>query len=271
MKDYSKAVVRDWIFQLIGQGVLAQSEGEYPVLKLNLASWKVMRGEQKVQLLQPVKRKKDEKVKASKADLTSWEGVERELFEALRKWRFDLAKESNKPPYVIFSDETLRQLARVRPSNNVTLRSIYGIGELKMRELGPLVLPIIKAYCEEHGLSMDNAIAPPVDPEPTAPRKITGSLATAFELFGERASIELVMEKTGRARTTVVEYLSEFIRQTKPPSIEAWVPREVYARVAAAVKEQGGTRLKPIFLALEEKVSYDEIRLVIAHLGRDSQ
>ena len=58
MKDHPKTVIRDWIFQLIGQGMLVKSDDEYPVLKLNLASWEVMKGKQKVQLVQPVRRKK---------------------------------------------------------------------------------------------------------------------------------------------------------------------------------------------------------------------
>jgi ATP-dependent DNA helicase RecQ len=156
LKEHPRTVVRDWIFQLIGQGLLVKSDDEYPVLKLNLASWEVMKGNQKVQLVQPVRRAKAEKVKQSRADVASWEGVERNLFEMLRTWRFELAKQTQKPPYVIFSDETLRQLARVRPSDSEKLRHVYGIGDAKLRTYGPLVLAIIKGYCEENGLAMDN-------------------------------------------------------------------------------------------------------------------
>ena len=69
-----------------------------------------MKGKQKIRLTQPAGKKTSERVKQSRADVVSWEGVERSLFEELREWRFELAKETNKPPYVIFSDETLRQL-----------------------------------------------------------------------------------------------------------------------------------------------------------------
>lgn len=155
LKEHGQVVIRDWIFQLIGQGVLMKSEDEYPVLKLNLASWEVMKGKQKVQLVQPVRKKKAEKVKQSKADVTSWEGVERGLFEAIRQWRYELAKETGKPPYVIFSDETLRQLARIRPSDSEKLRAVYGIGDAKLRTYGARVLNLIKEYCEENQVSRD--------------------------------------------------------------------------------------------------------------------
>jgi ATP-dependent DNA helicase RecQ len=155
LKEHSKAGLRDWIYQLIGQGVLVQTSDEYPKLQLNESSWEVMRGQKNAQLLQPVRRKKNEKAAPSRADVVSWEGVERELFETLRKWRCERATQMGKPPYVVFSDETLRQLARLRPSNNETLRTVYGVGEVKLRDLGPLVLPIITRYCEEKKIAMD--------------------------------------------------------------------------------------------------------------------
>lgn len=152
LKDQAKNVVRDWIFQLIGQRLLVKSEDEYPVLKLNLASWEVMKGNfTKVHLLQPVSRKKSEKVKQSRADETSWIGVDRKLFDALRAWRFALAKEIQKPPYVIFSDETLRQLARVKPATPEELRAVRGIGDAKLRTYGALVLAIIKEHAGTGG------------------------------------------------------------------------------------------------------------------------
>ena len=107
--------MRDWIYQLIGQGVLVQTEDEYPVLKLNAASWEVMRGQRQVRLIQLVRRKKGERPDRSSAAVVSWEGVDKDLFEALRGLRRNLANQRQVPPYVIFHDGVLRELARVRP------------------------------------------------------------------------------------------------------------------------------------------------------------
>jgi ATP-dependent DNA helicase RecQ len=271
LKDHPKTVIRDWIFQLIGQGVLMKAGDEYPVLKLNLASWEVMKGKQQVTLVQPVRKKKSDRVKQSRADVTSWEGVERNLFELIRKWRFDLAKQTGKPPYVIFSDETLRQLARVRPSSTEKLRLIYGVGDAKLRTYGPLVLAIVKQYCEEHKLPFDVEAAPAaVDPAPATLRTMTPVLSLALRLYGEQSAIEDVMHQTGRSRSTAVDYLCEHIRREKPAGIATWIRPEIYDKVAAAVKTHGSAKLKPIFIALEEKVPYDDIRIVIAHLNRNA-
>jgi ATP-dependent DNA helicase RecQ len=93
LRDQSKADLRDWIYQLLSQKVLAQRDlvlasGEkVPLLCLNEASWEVMKGKRPVRLLQLVRRKKGEKARTSQADTVSWEGVDRGLFEALREVR----------------------------------------------------------------------------------------------------------------------------------------------------------------------------------------
>src|SRR5262249_23856301 len=93
LKGESKPNVRDWIYQLLGQEVLLQVGEEYPLLKLNEASWEVMRGKRKVRLVQLRKREKGELPEKSKAEAISWEGVDQPLFDVLRTLRRELASE----------------------------------------------------------------------------------------------------------------------------------------------------------------------------------
>ncbi|HEY7314842.1 MAG TPA: RecQ family ATP-dependent DNA helicase, partial [Gemmataceae bacterium] len=87
LKGHGKADVRDWVYQLMGQGVLLQVGDEYPLLRLNESSWEVMRGQRQVRLVRMVRRKKGEKPEKSRVETTSWEGVDREVFEVLRRTR----------------------------------------------------------------------------------------------------------------------------------------------------------------------------------------
>jgi ATP-dependent DNA helicase RecQ len=147
LKKYSKAEVRDWIYQLIGQDVLCQA-GDYPVLKLNEASWEVMRGRRRVRLIQLARRQKGERPQRSRVDAVSWEGVDRALFETLRQLRRDIAHELGKPPYVIFADTTLRELARMRPTTLERMRTAYGVGDAKLRDFGVRFLAAIQAHLQ---------------------------------------------------------------------------------------------------------------------------
>jgi ATP-dependent DNA helicase RecQ len=151
LKEHSKANLRDWIYQLIGQGVLVQEASEYPVLKLNDGSWEVMRGERSVRLVQLVRRTKEERPQKSKADVVSWEGVDQELFDALRRLRRRLAEEKKVPPYIIFNDATLREMARVRPRTPEQLRAVHGVGDAKLRDFGQMFLDAIREFYLEKG------------------------------------------------------------------------------------------------------------------------
>jgi ATP-dependent DNA helicase RecQ len=231
-----------------------------------------MKKAREIRLRRSVRRQKDETAKKSKADMTSWEGVDRELFEELRTLRLRWAEERAVPPYIIFSDNTLRELARVRPSNLERMRLLYGIGEQKLRDFGQPVLERILAYCAEHQLPLDQATASL--PRYEEPRKETTRLnpqrSLAFEEFRRGTAIAKIVTQTGRSESTIIGYLAEFIREEKPATIVHWVPDAVYQRVAAAARQVGTDRLKPIFLALGEQVPYDQIRLVVTHLTADA-
>jgi ATP-dependent DNA helicase RecQ len=249
--------------------LLVQEGDEYPILKLNEASWEVMRKQRDVALIQNVRRGKGEKVKASAADTTSWEGVDRELFEALRAWRGQEAQKAQKPAYIIFSDATLRELARVRPSTSAALRMVYGIGEQKLRDFGRPVLERIAGHCREHGLAMDVS-SPPPKPQPPKARNMTPALAHAFSLFRQGTPLEDVMHQMNRSRSTVCDYLCEYIRVERPADVSAWIDAASYAAIAQAARQHGTDRLKPIHIALGEKYDYDKIRIVVTHLTRDA-
>jgi len=127
-----------------------------PILKLNGGSWQVMRGDRtNIRLLKPAERKKGERAKPSKAESGSWDGVDRDLFESMRELRRQLADERKVPPYIIFPDSTLRELARVRPSSLERMRMVSGIGDSKLRDLGQTFLSTIHAHCQESGAAMD--------------------------------------------------------------------------------------------------------------------
>jgi len=219
--------------------------------------------------LQPVKRAKEERAAKSRADTTSWEGVDRELFEDLRQLRLTMAEQRQVPPYIIFSDATLRELARIRPSTLENMKMIYGIGNNKLRDYGDEFLQVVLRHCRERNLPSDLSLAPPRIEEPAKKAIAPGSpRGRAIDLFREGCVIEDVMHQLGKSRATVLDYLKDYIELDRPESILGWVSEEVYQKVAAAVEKVGTARLKPIFIELEEKVPYDEIRLVVAHLGR---
>ncbi|MBV9496252.1 MAG: DNA helicase RecQ [Acidobacteria bacterium] len=143
LKGHGRNEVRDWIYQLVAQGFLAQTDDQYPVLRLTNEARGVMRGEAAIRLRQPIVTKKGAGKAPKKQFGESWEGVDRSLFDVLRTWRREEAQERGVPPYVIFSDRTLREIARVRPTTLVAMREVYGVGDAKLEEFGRKVLSLL--------------------------------------------------------------------------------------------------------------------------------
>ena len=140
LAGHAQTELRDWIYQLIGHGVLAQDGDKYPILRLTETSRAVLRGEENVRLVQIARK---ERRKKSKVESQSWEGVDADLFESLRKFRRELAASRGVPPYIILGDRSLREVARTRPQTLTELRDVYGIGDKKLLDLGEKILEVV--------------------------------------------------------------------------------------------------------------------------------
>jgi ATP-dependent DNA helicase RecQ len=143
LKGHSRNELRDWIYQLVSQGYLAQTEDQFPVLRLTEAARGLMKGTAEVRLRQPIVTKKKEREERRRSAPVIDGPYDHSLFDVLRQWRREEAQERGVPPYVIFSDRTLRDLARQRPASLTALRAVYGIGDAKLEEFGRKVIELI--------------------------------------------------------------------------------------------------------------------------------
>ncbi|MCC9644639.1 DNA helicase RecQ [Rhodopirellula sp. JC740] len=255
------AAVRTWIDQLISQNHLV-SVGEYHSLRLTPSGRELLRGEGQVSLTRVATRSS-----ASNAGRDSWEGVDRALFDHLRALRSQLASERGVPAYVIFGDAVLRELARIRPSSLAKLEGIRGIGEHKRNEFGQLFLDSIDEYCDQTSTDRDqaNGSVPP----PKMPVQPNAASMQAASLFREGHSVDEVAQRMDRAESTVHKYLGEFIQLEKITDPSPWVDTDEAAAIRSALMAAEDERLRPIYEALDEKVSYEKIRIVSSCLKNE--
>ncbi|MEJ1089523.1 DNA helicase RecQ [Microbacterium sp. Mu-80] len=139
---------QDWrsvVRQLLARGILV-AQGDYGTLAPGDAAAGVLRGETPV----PLRRDTIGRVTASRARKTSASDAlaegDRNLFEALRAWRAETAREIGKPAYIVFGDATLRALAEHRPASISQLDGISGVGAKKKEAYGEAVLAVIAAH-----------------------------------------------------------------------------------------------------------------------------
>lgn len=154
LREIPRPAITQLVYQLVDQGLLDRQGGDRPILSLNETSWEVLRGQREVALVAPPARRAGREPRSA-ADAASWEGVDRDLFERLRALRAEIARERAVPPYIVFSDATLRELARDRPTSPAGFSRVRGVGERKLADLGPRFLDAIADYGAAEGLARD--------------------------------------------------------------------------------------------------------------------
>lgn len=147
--NFSLSEVRDMVRQCIDDGYLEQSDGKYPVVSLTADGRQAMGGHKRiVQQKRVVEEipaaipKRRQKRSAGTFD----EEALRPLFDTLRAVRRDLAKDENIPPFVIFSDATLWDMAALKPSSLDAMGDIKGVGSFKLHKYGRSFVSAIQSY-----------------------------------------------------------------------------------------------------------------------------
>jgi ATP-dependent DNA helicase RecQ len=148
-QDYSEQQWMSFIRQLIHRGYLMQDIANYAVLKLTDKAREILTGEDTVELAMPrkiekaAKKKKKRKRPALIADLTDQDQA---LFTALREIRTELAQAQGVPPYMVFGDKTLKQMALEKPGTAAAFLDLSGVGETKLEKYGETFLSAIDAF-----------------------------------------------------------------------------------------------------------------------------
>lgn len=144
LSSHSTQDVMRWIDQLVSQECVIQTD-DYRILKVTPKGWRVLKGQEKPQLLKP----SGKPAKVARAARDSWEGVDRGLFERLRELRRAIAMGKGLPAYMVFGDAALRDMARLKPLTPADFLNVRGVGEKKRDLYGSDFLRVIRDYCAE--------------------------------------------------------------------------------------------------------------------------
>jgi ATP-dependent DNA helicase RecQ len=148
LKECSVAEVRGYIDQLTQTGFLARTGDQYPTLQITAAGAELLRGQAECVLFRQPRLAPSERRRALRppSRVGSYPAMDDGLFEQLRALRLQLARARGVPPYVIFHDATLRELAHAKPATAAQLLEVPGIGERKAAVYGEAVLELIARW-----------------------------------------------------------------------------------------------------------------------------
>jgi ATP-dependent DNA helicase RecQ len=146
-KEYSKSQLRTWIGELIRQGYLARTGDTYPVIRVTNKSDSIGKGDTSLKLSLPEQGAMKKSLPPLKSVTTN---TEEKLFSLLKTLRKSIADQASVPPYVIFPDKSLREMAHTKPCDLHNFRNIHGVGEIKLEKYGLVFTSAIKNFCEEN-------------------------------------------------------------------------------------------------------------------------
>ena len=263
-KKYSK---KQWFFlsrSFVQKGLLVQ-DMQHGSLKLTEKAWDVLRGNQSISAkLEPEQETNPQPKAEHKYDS--------KLFEALRVLRKNIADQSRVPPYVIFPDKTLIEMATYFPHSEEVMMQLHGVGSVKFHKYADPFLQIIATYCQTNLLT-------------ERPKLKTGRVSTSIskrigkprhQIVGEKynggSSILDLAQEFQIQVNTIVDHLLRYSSEGnvllfKQNILEiSQLSSEELLATQKAFEQHGTTALRPIYDALHEKVSYDELKIIRLYL-----
>jgi ATP-dependent DNA helicase RecQ len=184
-----------------------------------------------------------------------------ELFEELRVLRKKLADEKGIPPFVVFGDLALRQMALYLPQSEENFSKISGVGEAKLKQYGKIFTEVIQTYAEKNNLIEKNI---PVQRSARARRlnRLGSTYRETQKLVLNKMSIEKMASTRGVSAGTIAAHIEKLVSSGERIDIDYLRPSaEKFETIKAAFQKSGGTALSPVREMLGEPFSYAELKI----------
>jgi ATP-dependent DNA helicase RecQ len=259
---------------LLQQGYVSETTDGFPILHLNARTREITKGGSRFQLAreQVVEQRKEVADELELAPLNA------ELFQQLRVLRKSFADERNVPPYVIFSDLSLRVMALALPQSEDEFLCIPGVGRMKLEAYYVPFTQAITHYQQEYpeiqrttiaALNLNTTRSDPADRTAASAGTHTTKAVLAarrhtIALAGQGFSIAEIARACDRSTATIVEYLLAAYTQGEEVDLARFIPEGHYQLIVAAFQRLGDRFLRPVKEELGEEYSYDELKLARA-------
>lgn len=246
--------------QLLSFGYLKQ-EGEFHTLSLTAKALESLR---KRETILGVVQEAAERVKKDGKEKAAELEYHRGLFAILRQKRKDIADEAGVPPYVIFPDRTLIEMAAYFPQSQGSLLTIAGVGQVKARQYGDAFLEVVKDYCQRHDIKEK----PKTVVATREKSEAGGRTLMVGEAFNSGETVAALMERYNVTAGTILEHLTRYLaagnqlRAGEDLQSLTSVSPEQQEAVFAAFEELGTAYLKPVFDKLNGALNYDDLKIL---------
>jgi len=251
---------------LLHQRLVDETTDGYPVLKLNAASWQVLRKQIAVAVAVP----KDFAPGPAAASTLDDTPEVAQLLTVLKALRKTLADQQSVPPYVVFPESALRQMAQTRPQTLEAFSQVSGVGSRKLAQYGEVFTDAIRQFCADYGLESDPGAAGRRDRPLRERRQTTGDTHRhTLELHRQGLSMAEIADQRGLKSSTIANHLEQLIRQGEAVEVDNLVAVDRQHTIVAVLTKLENASLTDIRDRLDPTYSYEEIRLVRAAWQRE--
>ena len=262
-KEHSVNELKEIAGLLIAEGLLAKNSQEYATFGVTESGMRFLTNRESL-VLTRLKREEEKASSASRAALD----YDQRLFDTLRELRIRLAAERGVPPYVVFGDVTLQQMAYYLPQSSESLSRIPGVSDSKLEQFGDRFLYVVREHALAHNLEERDI---PARKRIRSDRVILpgSTYDQTRQLLQQGLSIGEVARERGLAESTIASHLNRLVRAGEKLDLGPLLPsQERFDKIRAALVETGGEYLSPAKEVLGDEYSYDEIRIVWLYLGQ---
>lgn len=248
---------------LLHQGLLEETTDGFPVLKLNAGSWQVLKKQITVQVAIPEQLQHQ----TPEVALPAEDAPETmRLMERLRSLRKRLADEQAVPPYVVFAESALRQMAQQRPQGLAAFARISGVGSRKLEQYGQIFTAEIRRFCQENDLPEEDPATQPYAPVPRRQGLSDTHMAT-LALHQSGLSVADIMAQRQLRYSTVIGHLERLMLNGHRVDLDQLVSPERQLAIRAAIAALNSRSATAIRNHLGPTYDYPEIRLVLSSLA----
>lgn len=259
MREYSKNTIKDLIYFLITESYVELVGNQYPILKLTPNASNVLFNDEKV----TIKRKIEKLPEKIESDYDT------RLFDLLRNIRKDISVENKVPPFIIFSDVSLKQMATYYPITKENMLNINGVGSLKFEKYGDVFIEAINNYVLENDIKPQDFIVQPKRIKKASAPKVD-TAAITYDLFKKGKTIKDIAEERGLKVSTIEGHLLKYYEMGKDVNLTNYIHPNFKDDIYNAIKTHGYTKLRVLKDALPEDVTYLDIKYYIIEYQKNA-
>ena len=255
---------------LVAEGLIYRNNREYPTLGVTDKGRKFLNHRDQLTLSRPKRTERPRRVRGALSDTSN-----NELFERLRKLRISIARDLRVPPFVVFNDATLRDMSQRVPRSLEEFGRMSGVGTVKLRQFGDQFLAEIQQYLKDNPDTTNAGSSTfaylPRASETRAVNRKGSTYSQTRDLLNQGMSAAQAAHQRGLAVGTIVSHIEMMVANGFEVDLKPSLPRtDRMVVIEAALDQAGGpeAKLSTVYESLGEDITYDDIRIVKAHLAQ---